>query len=66
MNLSLPTEIRKLFQKIRRQIRIYLAAEGLGICIFQLGLLFWISLGIDRFLESAPLFRLFFLVFSGI
>ncbi|MBQ4144114.1 MAG: hypothetical protein IJD43_11650, partial [Thermoguttaceae bacterium] len=66
MKSPLPDEIRQLFQKIRRKVRIYLAVEGIGICLFQLGVLFWISLGLDRFLEPAPSVRLIILFLTGI
>lgn len=58
-------EIHRLFQKLRRKIRFYLAAEGISLWIFQMGLLFWASLILDRFFEPAREIRLIFLIFAA-
>lgn len=59
---TLPPEIGRLFCRLRRKIRFYLASEGGGLCLFRLGILFWISLLVDRFFEPMPWVRVLFLV----
>ncbi|MDO4630559.1 MAG: hypothetical protein Q4C70_15375, partial [Planctomycetia bacterium] len=62
MNSLLPPEIEWLFHRLRRKIRFYLMSEGVGLCLFRLGTLFWISLLADRFFEPTPWVRVLFLV----
>lgn len=46
-----PNEITSLLAALRRRIRRYVWMEGLAVLVFHVGLLFWLSLAIDRFLE---------------
>lgn len=61
--MAVPQEIQRLFLALRRKIRFYLAAEGVGLWTFHLGLIFWFSLLADRFFEPSPLVRG---IFSGV
>ncbi|MDO4551239.1 MAG: hypothetical protein Q4C96_08325 [Planctomycetia bacterium] len=51
-------EISLLLMQLRRRIRQYVWMEGLSLLLFHLGILFWISLGIDRFFEPSISIRI--------
>ncbi len=55
--LPLPKEITLLLDSLRGRIRRYVWAEGLAVLAFHLGVLFWISLAVDRFLEPPAVAR---------
>ena len=64
--MAVPQEIQRLFQNLRRKIRFYLAAEGVGLWTFHLGLLFWFSLLADRIFEPSSTVRGTFLVLAAL
>lgn len=41
-------EIRSVLRRLRRRIRRYVLLEGLSLIVALLGVLFWLSLGMDR------------------
>ena len=64
MKSNLSPEILRLFQRLRRKIRLYLAVEGGAILCFHVGVFFWISLVLDRFFEPSVGWRSFFLALT--
>ncbi len=53
----LPPIIRLKLLQLRYVLRTYVAIEGIANVVLLLGLLFWVDLAGDRFLESSVVFR---------
>ena len=63
---ELAPAIRQVLDALRRRIRWYVWLEGLGWVVAWLAAAFWVTLGLDRFLEPAPVVRAFLLVLVGV
>src|SRR5262245_58278171 len=46
--IALTPDLRSLLAGLRWRIRLYIWAEGIALAIIWLGLMFWISFGLDR------------------
>ena len=57
-NIKIPTAVGAVLARLRRSIRLYVAAEGVAAVVVCLGCLFWIGLLVDWGLEPGVDFRL--------
>ena len=57
MDKKLPSSLHQTFRRLRRSIRRYVFVQGCAILLIHLGLLFWLSLVLDRFFEPSVAVR---------
>lgn len=66
MQNGFPSELERLLSSLRRKIRWYIGVESLALLTIHLGILFWISLILDRFWEPEAWIRGIFWLGVGI
>ncbi|MDO5113227.1 MAG: hypothetical protein Q4E67_02520 [Planctomycetia bacterium] len=66
MPSGLPSELERLLSSLRRRIRGYVVGESLALLTIHWGILFWISLILDRFWEPDVWIRGLFWLGAGI
>lgn len=62
---QLDPDIRRLLDRLRRRVRLYVWAEGAAAALAVVGLAFWLGLALDWLLEPPPAARVVGLIAAG-